>query len=66
MKSKAFILSEIKELLHENKGLLEDEAQELLEEYQHKTIFELLVLKKELGTVLEYPDVSCLRAVFRE
>ena len=65
MKSKAFILIQIEELLKSNRGLCEQEINEWLEENRDKTVYELLTIKKELSETQEYQDVSCMRW-FRE
>jgi hypothetical protein len=65
MKSKAFILMQIEELLKSNRGLCEQEIKEWLEENRDKTVYELLTIKKELSETQEYQDVSCMRW-FRE
>lgn len=61
MKSKNYILSQIKELLQTNRGYCESEAGEYIEDVKSKTVYELLVLKKELTEHKEFPDVSCMR-----
>jgi len=65
MKSKAFILRQIEELLKSNRGLCEQEIKEWLEENRDRTVYELLTIKKELSETQEYQDVSCMRW-FRE
>jgi hypothetical protein len=65
MKSKAFILMQIEELLKSNRGLCEQEIKEWLEENKDRTVYELLTIKKELSETQEYQDVSCMRW-FRE
>ena len=65
MKSKAFILRQIEELLKSNRGLCEQEIKEWLEENSVRTVYELLTIKKELSETQEYQDVSCMRW-FRE
>lgn len=61
MKSKAFILRQISELLEKNRGLCEIEIQEWVKENENMTVYELLTFKKELSKSKEYPDVSCMR-----
>ena len=61
MKSKAFILRQISELLEKNRGLCEIEIQEWVKENENMTVYELLTFKKELSESKEYPDVSCMR-----
>jgi len=61
MKSKSYILSQIKELLQTNRGFYETEAEEHIEDLKTKTVYELLVIKKDLDQNKEYPDVSCMK-----
>ena len=65
MKSKAYILRQISELLEKNRGLCEEEITQWIEENESKTVYELLTIKKELSQGKEYQDVSCMRW-FRE
>tara|TARA_R110000851_G_scaffold72379_2_gene160392 strand:+ start:87 stop:284 length:198 start_codon:yes stop_codon:yes gene_type:complete len=65
MKSKAYILRQISELLEKNRGLCEQEITQWVEENESKTVYELLTIKKELSQGKEYQDVSCMRW-FRE
>jgi len=65
MKSKAYILMQIGELLMKNRGLCEEEVEEWVKENEKKTVYELLTIKKELSQSQEYHDVSCMRW-FRE
>ena len=65
MKSKAFILMQIEELLAKNRGLCEEEIEDWKAENADKTVYELLTIKKELSETQEYQDVSCMRW-FRE
>jgi len=65
MKSKAFILRQIEELLKSNRGLCDQEIREWKEENGDRTVYELLTIKKELSETQEYQDVSCMRW-FRE
>ena len=65
MKSKAFILMQIEELLKSNRGLCEQEIKEWLGENGDRTVYELLTIKKKLSETQEYQDVSCMRW-FRE
>ena len=60
MKSKAYILMQIKKLLDTNRGLCEDEADQWIEDNKEKTVYELLTIKKHLSETMEYPDVSCM------
>ena len=61
MKSKAYILRQISELLEKNRGLCEEEITQWVEENESKTVYELLTIKKELSQGKEYQDVSCRR-----
>ena len=62
MKSKAYILMQIGELLEKNRGLCPEEVDDWVKENGGKTVYELLVIKKELAeSPKEYPDVSCTR-----
>ena len=66
MKSKAYILMQIGELLEKNRGLCPREVEEWTKENEEKTVYELLTIKKELTeSPREYRDVSCARW-FRE
>ena len=65
MKSKAYIMMQIKELLEKNRGLCDQEIENWLKENEDKTVYELLTIKKELSETQEYQDVSCMRW-FRE
>jgi hypothetical protein len=61
MKSKAFILRQIGDLLEKNRGLCDQEIEEWYKENENKTVYELLTFKKELSQSKEYPDVSCMK-----
>ena len=65
MKSKAFILRQIGELLEKNRGLCEKEIMEWNKENEDKTVYELLTIKKHLSQTQEFQDVSTMRW-FRE
>jgi hypothetical protein len=65
MKSKAYILRQISELLEKNRGLCEEEIEEWIKENEEKTVYELLTIKKELSQGKEFRDVSIMRW-FRE
>jgi len=65
MKSKAYILMQISELLGKNRGLCEEEISEWVVENTKMTVYELLVIKKELSETKQYTDVSCMKR-FRE
>ena len=59
MKSKAFILRQIGELLEKNRGLCEEEIQQWYKDNESKTVYELLTFKKQISQNQEYQDVSC-------
>tara|TARA_R100000908_G_scaffold46263_2_gene22597 strand:+ start:1908 stop:2105 length:198 start_codon:yes stop_codon:yes gene_type:complete len=65
MKSKAYILMQIEELLEKNRGLCEEEIKEWKEQNKDMTVYELLTFKKQLTQTQEFRDVSCMRW-FRE
>ncbi len=59
MKSKNYILMQIKTILMDRKSYRENKADEYVENIKDKTVYELLVLKKELSNAEEeYMDVS--------
>jgi hypothetical protein len=60
MKSKAYILTQIRELLRTNRGLGDEEIEEWIQENKGKTVYELLTIKKHLSETMEFPDVSCM------
>lgn len=61
MKSKAYIMLQIGELLRKNRGLCDEEVDDWIKENEVKTVYELLVIKKELSETKEYPDVSTMQ-----
>jgi predicted Zn-ribbon and HTH transcriptional regulator len=61
MKSKAFILHQIEELLEKNRGLCVEEITQWMNENKEKTVYELLVIKKGLSEKKEYPDISVMK-----
>lgn len=64
MKSKSYILMQIKDLLLNKKNYTERKASAYIEDVQEKTVYELLTLKKELGESEHiYPDVSVMRTI---
>jgi hypothetical protein len=65
MKSKAYVLMQIKELLDTNRGLCEEEIEQWMEENKEKSVCELLVIKKELAEKKIFQDISCMNW-FRE
>jgi|TARA_R110000803_G_scaffold210648_1_gene283037 hypothetical protein len=65
MKSKAYIMMQIGQLLEKNRGLCEEEVTQWVKENESRTVYELLTIKKELSQGKEFSDVSCMRW-FRE
>jgi hypothetical protein len=65
MKSKVYIISEIRQLLEKNRGFCEEEIDEWVKENEEMSVCELLELKNELAKGKEYRDVSCM-TWFRE
>lgn len=61
MKSKAFILHQIEDLLAKNRGLCDEEISQWRNENESKTVYELLVIKKELSEKREFQDVSVMK-----
>ena len=61
MKSKAYILMQIGELLKKNRGLCDEEVEWWIRDNENKTVYELLIFKKEVSQTQEYPDISCMR-----
>jgi len=61
MKSKSYILMQIGDLLRTNRGLCDEEVEDWMKENNEKTVYELLVIKKELSESKEYTDVSVMR-----
>jgi hypothetical protein len=61
MKSTTYILMQIGELLRTNRGLCDEEIEDRLREIEDKTVYELLLIKKELEETQEFPDVSFTR-----
>ena len=67
MKSKNYILQQIKEVLIDRKAYSESRADKYIEEVKEKTVYELMVLEKELSTEEEeLRDVSWKSSVWRE
>jgi hypothetical protein len=66
MKSKNYVLMQIKTLLIKNRGYYENEADEYVEKVREKTVYELLVIKKELSSRKEYPDISFMSRWFKQ
>jgi len=58
---------QIKNILMTIKSYTNDEADTYVEGVQEKTVYELLVLKKELSeSDEEYLDISCRRSIWHE
>lgn len=58
---------QIKDILMTKKSYTNDEADTYIEGVQEKTVYELLVLKKELSeSDEEYLDISCRRSIWHE
>ena len=65
MKSKAYILSQIKDILIEHHGYTESKANRYLEVHQNDKVYELLVLKKTLSEREQYPEISYRKTIWR-
>jgi hypothetical protein len=52
---------QIGDLLRTNRGLCDEEVEEWVKENEAKTVYELLMIKKELSESKEYTDVSFMR-----
>ncbi len=64
MKSKTYILKQIRDLLIDNKAYTDHRADQYIESIKDKTVCELLVIKKNLsGDQKEHADVSCMRSI---
>jgi flagellar biosynthesis chaperone FliJ len=58
---------QMKNILVERKQYSEDKAENWLNEHREKTVYELLVMKKQLTTVdEENRDVSCNSSIWRD
>ena len=67
MKSKNYILQQIKEILIDKKSYSEERADQYIEGIKNKTVYELLVEKKELSIQEdESRDVSCRTSIWHE
>jgi|TARA_B110000503_G_scaffold127855_1_gene198088 hypothetical protein len=67
MKSKNYILLQIKQILMDHKSYMEEKADKYIKEVENKTVYELLTLKKELSIEdEELRDVSCRASIWRE
>ena len=65
MKSKVYIISEIRKLLEQNRGFCEEEIEQWVIDNEKLTVCQLLELKTDLSKGKEYRDVSCM-SWFRE
>ena len=66
MKSKNYILSQIRELLIERHAYTPERAERYVELHKEDKVYELLVLKKSLSEEEEnYPEVSYRRSIWR-
>ncbi len=65
MKSKAYILSQIQELLVERHGYTQDKAERYAELHKDDKVYELLVLKKSLSEQERYPEISFRKTLWR-
>ena len=64
MKSKTYILKQIKDLLIDNKAYSDRRAEQYIESVRTKTVYELLVIKKNISTdIKEHADISCMRSI---
>jgi|TARA_B110000967_G_C18363165_1_gene306901 hypothetical protein len=67
MKSKNYILLQIKQILIDHKAYMDERADKYIEEIRSKTVYELLTLKKELSLEdEELRDVSCRASIWHE
>ena len=64
MKSKTYILSQIRELLIERHAYTPERADRYLELHREDKVYELLVLKKSLSEEENYPEVSYRRSIW--
>jgi|TARA_B110000444_G_scaffold104763_1_gene99009 hypothetical protein len=65
MKSKSYILSQIKDLLIERHGYTETKAERYIEVHASDKVYELLVLKKSLSEQEQYPEISFRKTIWR-
>ena len=64
MKSKNYILSQIRELLIERHAYTSERAERYVELHKDDKVYELLVLKKTLSEEEQYPEVSYRRSIW--
>ena len=65
MKSKNYILSQIRELLIERHAYTPERAERYVELHKEDKVYELLVLKKSLSEEENHPEVSYRRSIWR-
>ena len=65
MKSKNYILSQIRDLLIERHAYTPERAERYVELHKEDKVYELLVLKKSLSEEENYPEVSYRRSIWR-
>ena len=65
MKSKNYILSQIREILIERHAYTPERAERYVELHKEDKVYELLVLKKSLSEEENYPEVSYRRSIWR-
>ena len=65
MKSKNYILSQIRELLIERHAYTPERAERYVELHKEDKVYELLVLKKNLSEEENYTEVSYRRSIWR-
>jgi hypothetical protein len=65
MKSKNYILSQIRDLLIERHAYTPERAERYVELHKEDKVYELLVLKKNLSEEENYPEVSYRRSIWR-
>tara|TARA_X000000368_G_C22609316_1_gene527259 strand:- start:348 stop:563 length:216 start_codon:yes stop_codon:yes gene_type:complete len=64
MKSKNYILSQIRELLIERHAYTPERADRYVELHKEDKVYELLVLKKNLSEEENYPEISYRRSIW--
>jgi|TARA_B100000902_G_scaffold369710_1_gene394174 hypothetical protein len=64
MKSKNYILSQIRELLIERHAYTPERADRYVELHKDDKVYELLVLKKNLSEEENYPEISYRRSIW--
>ncbi len=64
MKSKNYILSQIRELLIERHAYTPERADRYVELHKEDKVYELLFLKKNLSEEENYPEISYRRSIW--